>query len=83
MCTDRTNDSIGPRSEKAAAYPEKKLNWKLGSQAYTFRLFTFAQALDKIDSCDLRYVEAFPGQDIGGGIEGKMDYNLSEEGKKL
>ncbi|SUI97789.1 Xylose isomerase-like TIM barrel [Sphingobacterium spiritivorum] len=68
--------------KKAAAYPEKKLNWKLGAQAYTFRLFTFAQALDKIDSCDLRYVEAFPGQDIGGGIEGKMDYNLSEEGKK-
>lgn len=62
-------------------YPEEKLNWKLGSQAYTFRLFTFAQALDKIDSCDLRYVEIFPGQVVGAGIEEKVGPNLSAEGK--
>jgi len=56
--------------------PESALGWKLGSQAYTFRLFTLAQALDKIDSCGLKYVEGFPGQDIGGGVEGKLDYHM-------
>lgn len=65
------------------ANPEKKLGWKLGSQAYTFRLFTFAEALDKIDSCDLRYVEAFPGQIIGAGSTEQMGYGLSESGRKL
>jgi len=59
--------------------PEEKLGWKLGAQAYSFNRFTFAEALDKIDSCQLKYVEAFPGQTIGGGIEGKMDFNMSPE----
>jgi sugar phosphate isomerase/epimerase len=59
-----------------AQNPEEKLGWKLGSQAYTFRLFTFFEAGDKIKSAGLHYVEAFPGQNIGGGIEGKMDFNM-------
>ncbi len=62
--------------------PEEKLGWKLGSQAYTFRLFTFAQALDKIDSCGLRYVEIFPGQIIGDGSTEKVGPLLSEAGRK-
>lgn len=62
--------------------PEDKAGWKLGSQSYTFRLFTFAEALKKIDSCGLKYVEAFPGQVIGGGIEGKMDFKMSPEKRK-
>lgn len=62
---------------------EERLGWQLGAQAYTFRLFTFAQALDKIDSCELRYVEAFPGQTIGSGSTEKMGYQLSTEGRNL
>lgn len=57
-------------------YPETKLGWMLGAQAYTFRLFTFFEAVDKTDSCGLKYVEAFPGQVIGGGIEGNIDYKM-------
>ena len=60
----------------SAQNPETKLGWKLGSQAYTFNRFTFFEAIDKTDSCGLKYVEAFPGQTIGGGIEGKMDYHM-------
>ena len=63
-------------STKNAQMPEADLGWKLGSQAYTFRLFSFFEAIDKIDSCGLKYVEGFPGQNIGGGIEGKMDYHM-------
>lgn len=63
-------------------YPEEELGWKLGSQAYTFRLFTFAQALDKIDSCGLRYVEIFPGQVVGNGSDEKVGPELSAEGRK-
>lgn len=61
---------------RQAQRPEDKLGWELGAQSYTFNRFTFAQALDKIDSCGLRYVEAFPGQNIGGGLDGKMDYHM-------
>ncbi|GAB2775415.1 hypothetical protein GCM10027275_18140 [Rhabdobacter roseus] len=56
--------------------PEEKLGWKLGAQSYTFRLFPFDEALRKIDSCGLKYVEAYPGQTIGGGVEGKMEFTM-------
>lgn len=67
---------------KSASHPEAKLGWQLGSQAYTFRLFSFAQAIKKIDSCNLRYVEAFPGQEIGGGIAGKMGPDMDDAKRK-
>ncbi|MEQ7800204.1 sugar phosphate isomerase/epimerase [Pedobacter sp. ASV1-7] len=76
-CKTRTTSTA-----KSNVNPEQKLGWELGSQAYTFRLFTFFEAVKKIDSCNLRYVEAFPGQVIGGGIEGKMDPNMSEATRK-
>lgn len=76
-CKTRTTGTV-----KSNVNPEQKLGWELGSQAYTFRLFTFFEAVKKIDSCNLRYVEAFPGQLIGGGIEGKMDPNMSEATRK-
>lgn len=67
-------------SQKAVeATPEARMDWKLGAQAYTFNRFTFFEAIDKIRECDLKYVEAFPGQTIGGGIEGKMDYHMPAE----
>ncbi|MCF2444175.1 sugar phosphate isomerase/epimerase [Dyadobacter sp. CY345] len=56
--------------------PEDKMGWKLGAQSYTFRLFTFDEALRKIDSCGLKYIEAFPGQKLGGGLEGNMDFKM-------
>ena len=59
--------------------PEEKLGWKLGAQAYSFRLFTFNDAIQKADSCNLKYIEAFPRQVIGGGIEGAMDFNMPPE----
>lgn len=63
--------------------PESKLGWQLGSQAYTFRLFTFAEALANIKNAGLNYVEAFPGQTIGAGSDEKMGPGLSAEGRKL
>jgi sugar phosphate isomerase/epimerase len=56
-----------------------KLGWKLGAQAYTFNRFTLAQALDKMDTCGLEYVECYNGQTIGGGIEGKFDWRMGPE----
>jgi sugar phosphate isomerase/epimerase len=36
--------------------------WRLGSQAYTFNRFTFFEAIDKVDSLNLDWIEAYPGQ---------------------
>ncbi|WP_276499490.1 sugar phosphate isomerase/epimerase family protein [Pontibacter litorisediminis] len=61
---------------QAQKNPEERLGWKLGAQAYTFKEYTFFEAVEKIDSCGLRYVEAYPGQVLGGGMEGRMDIHM-------
>ncbi|SEO03099.1 Sugar phosphate isomerase/epimerase [bacterium A37T11] len=57
-------------------YPETKLGWKLGTQTYTFKKFTFFEAVDKAISCGVSYIEAYPGQNLGGGLEGTMDFKM-------
>jgi sugar phosphate isomerase/epimerase len=41
-----------------------KLGWRLGCQAWTFNDFTFYEAIDKVASLGLHYIEAFPGQKL-------------------
>ncbi|MBA4168087.1 MAG: sugar phosphate isomerase/epimerase [Chitinophagaceae bacterium] len=64
---------------RAQQDPEGRWGWKLGSQAWTFNKFTFFEAVDKIKSCGLSFVEAFPGQPLGGGLEGDMDFHMPTE----
>jgi sugar phosphate isomerase/epimerase len=51
-------------------------DWKLGIQAWSFHLNTLAEALDKMDSCGVKFMEGFPPQKIGAGIAGTMDYHM-------
>jgi sugar phosphate isomerase/epimerase len=39
-------------------------DWKLGIQMWTFHISTFTDAVKRIDSCGLKYVEIYPGQKI-------------------
>lgn len=55
---------------------EIKYDWLLGAQAYTFKNFTFYETLKKIDSCGLKFVEAYPNQVIGNGIQGSMHFSM-------
>jgi len=62
--------------------PEAKAGWLLGTQAYTFRLFTLDDALRKTDSCGLKNIEIYGGQKIGGGIDGVVDFKMSAEDRQ-
>lgn len=55
------------------------LGWQLGAQAYTFNRFSFEEALDKIKSVGLKYVEAYPGQKLKPGSEANTHYNMPAE----
>ncbi len=57
---------------------KKKLDWQLGVQTYSFRKFTFFETVDKLASMGVKYVEAYPGQKIGGNMEGKTRYKMDE-----
>lgn len=56
-------------------------HWKLGVQMWTFRKFTFAQALDKVDSAGIKYIEAFWGQPLGAGMKDSFGIHMSEASK--
>ena len=73
---------LGTCSFVFAQHPESQLGWKLGAQAYTFNHFTFFEAVDKTKESGMSYIEAFPGQTIGDGIEGKMDFHMPSEKRK-
>ena len=64
------------KHQPSSPYAEDALGWKLGAGTYTFNHFSLFEAIDKIDSCGLKYVEIFPEHVIGGGTEGTMDYNM-------
>ncbi len=55
---------------------------QLGVQAWTFRRFTLAQAIEKSSSLGIHYIEAYPGQPLGGGLEGKFHHTMSEASRR-
>ncbi len=65
-----------------AQQPEKKLGWYLSAQTYTFNRFTFFEAVDKTLAAGLHSVEAYPGQELGGGFEGTMDFKMDAAKRK-
>lgn len=43
---------------------EKVDKWQLGPQAYSFKEFTFYEAIDKAEQLGLHYIEAYSGQKV-------------------
>jgi sugar phosphate isomerase/epimerase len=57
-------------------------DWKLGVQMWTFNKFSFLEGLDKADSCGLKYIEAYPGQRLGGKFKGEIGPSMPEAERK-
>jgi sugar phosphate isomerase/epimerase len=53
--------------------------FKLGVQMWTFKEFSFAEALVKVDSAGIKNIEAFFGQKLGGGMTGEYGFKMSKE----
>ncbi|HVG17035.1 MAG TPA: hypothetical protein VM935_18835, partial [Chitinophagaceae bacterium] len=51
--------------EATAQSTPEALGWKLGAQVYSFRMFSFEEALNKADSIGIKFIQGFPGQKIG------------------
>ena len=56
-------------------------NWKIGVQMWTFRMFPFAEALDKVDSGGVKYIEAFWGQPLGDGMKDSFGIRMTDADK--
>jgi sugar phosphate isomerase/epimerase len=44
-------------------------------------MFTFSEALDKVDSAGVKHIEAFWGQPLGGGMKDSFGIRMSDESK--
>ncbi|MCK5699797.1 MAG: sugar phosphate isomerase/epimerase [Cyclobacteriaceae bacterium] len=77
----QTGNSEDVVSEQAAIeeMTVEKLGWEMSMQTYTFREFTLEEAFAKMNSLGLHYAEIYNGQEIGGGVEGKVHFTMSPE----
>ena len=54
--------------------------WRLGVQAWTFNRFTFFEAVEKVASLGLDWIEAYPGQPVSKDrADMKLDYSMPPE----
>ena len=68
-----------PAPPKGAPAAEA-LGWHLGCQAYSFNRFTFYEAIDKVASLGLHYIEAYPGQRLSAeNPDIRFDHHLGPE----
>src|SRR5215831_5071313 len=53
--------------------------FKIGIQMWTFRMFPFVDALNKVDSAGVKNIEAFFGQKLGGGLPGSFGTDMNAD----
>src|SRR6516225_9923823 len=72
-------DTTTAATNTTAALPGSTAGFKLGVQMWTFRMFPFTDALDKVDSAGIKNIEAFWGQKLGGGLPGEFGIGMSAD----
>jgi sugar phosphate isomerase/epimerase len=77
-----TTDTDSTSTDTTAASTGSTAGFKLGVQMWTFRMFTFTEALDKVDSAGIKSIEAFWGQKLGGGLPGEFGASMSADTRK-
>jgi sugar phosphate isomerase/epimerase len=85
-----SNSSSGESADAAAVATDSAApvsvgsteNFKLGVQMWTFRMFSLTDALNKVDSAKIKYIEAFWGQKLGGDMKGEFGIKMSAEDRE-
>jgi sugar phosphate isomerase/epimerase len=77
--TTAATDSTAVKPDSSTANKGSTAGFKLGVQMWTFRMFSFSDALNKVDSSGIKNIEAFIGQNLGGGMPGKYGLDMSAE----
>jgi sugar phosphate isomerase/epimerase len=76
----QSGDSTAVSTDTSAASVTK--DWKIGVQMWTFHTAgPFVQSLAKADSAGIKYLEAFPGQPLGGGMKDTFGIRMSDSSK--
>ncbi len=78
--SDATTDTTAAQATKGNN-DNVTSDWKIGVQMYTFRMFTFAEALDKVDSAGAKYIEAYWSQPLGAGMKDSFGISMSADSR--
>ncbi|MEO5649042.1 MAG: sugar phosphate isomerase/epimerase [Ginsengibacter sp.] len=83
QCNDSSKTATNANSKAAqiSNTGDVTSNWKIGVQMWTFRMFTFAEALDKVDSAGVKYIEAYWGQPLGAGMKDSFGIRMSTDSR--
>ncbi len=54
-------------------------HWDVSIQTWTFHKYSLLETIDKADSLHVKYLEVFPGQQVGKGYNGPFSYTLSTD----
>src|SRR6476620_2248589 len=74
-----TNTDTDTTSTSTFTASNPTSNWKIGVQMWTFRMFPFVDALNKVDSAGVKNIEAFFDQKLGGGMRGSFGTSMSAD----
>lgn len=72
-------DNNTDTTKSVADSADATATWKLGVQMWTFNHFTFAEALDKVDSAGIKSIEAYPGQKLGADMPGEFGIAMNAD----
>jgi sugar phosphate isomerase/epimerase len=75
-----TADSTQVKTDSASS--GSTAGFKLGVQMWTFRMFPFTEALNKVDSSGIKNIEAFWGQKLGAGFKGSFGGDMNKEDRE-
>lgn len=83
MCKSKNGQNTTDISVPADANDSMDITsgWKLGVQMWTFHKFPFVTALQKADSAGIKFIEAFPGQPLGGDFKDSFGVNMSTDSR--
>lgn len=84
QCNTNSTESTSDADSTAVTTvdtPNVTSDWKIGVQMWTFRMFSFAEALDKVDSAGVKSIEAFWGQPLGSGLKDSFGIRMSDDSK--
>ena len=77
--TDSAATKADSGSVKSDSLSGSSAGFKLGVQMWTFKEFSFSDALNKVDSAGIKNIEAFTDQKLGGGMTGSFGPAMSKE----
>ena len=74
-------DIKSENKESEVNYADVRIkHFPISIQCWTFRKFTFFEALKKIKALDVKYVQAYPGQQLSSDMtDVKFDHNMAGE----